>query len=352
MHIISAQKAKREVEAPPGVTLHTVHGMSAGSIGGYVRELSLDALLLNPERAAAFHRVGANVLRAGYGTEQYSQKMRSFRRPLEHALRSAFRWAPWSKWYEHIERQFYEGRVPPPHVIAQSSYMRNEILRSYNVPLENLHLVSNAVDHAEFAPEQRMAQRAAARERWGIPGHALCLLFIGHNFRLKGLEQLLQQLQRTDPHVYLLVAGKGTGNAQRRAALRQTERLGLQSRVVFAGSVHPSMKAYAAADAVVHLSWHDSFGFVVLEAMACGLPVITTPWAGASEHIQHGESGFVVDPANDTDILAAVNALRSASTREAMGALAILRAAPFTEEHNFEQVEAVFRVAAQRAPVT
>ncbi len=352
MHIITAQRAKREVEAPQGVTLHTVHGLSAAAVGAYVRELSLDAMLLNPERAAAFQRVGANVLRAGYGTEQYSQKMRSFRRPLEHALRSASRWAPWSKWYEHIERQFYEGRVPPPQIIAQSSYMRNEILRSYDVPPEHLHLVSNAVDHDEFSPAQRLAQRAAARERWRIPEHALCLLFIGHNFRLKGLGQLLQLLQRTDPHVHLLVAGKGTGNAQRRAALRQTERLGLQSRVVFAGSVNPSMQAYAAADAVVHLSWHDSFGFVVLEAMACGLPVITTPWAGASEHIEHGASGFVVDPGNDADILAAIDALRSAANREAMGARATLRAAPFTEEHNFEQVEAVFRVAADRGPVT
>ncbi len=352
VHIISAQRAKREIEAPAGVTLHVVHDMSSRAVHQYIRSLALDVLLLNPERAPAFHGVGANVLRAGYGTEQYSQKMRSFRRPAEHALRAASRLAPWIQWRAHIERQFYERRVPAPDVIAQSGYMLAEIQRSYRVPSEQMHLVPNAVDHDEFAPAARTSQRDTMRARWGIPDGALCLLFIGHNFRLKGLGQLLTLMTRMDPQVHLLVAGRGTGAGQRRAALHQAAHLELGSRVVFAGPVHPSMQAYAAADALMHLSWHDSFGFVVLEAMACGLPVITTPWVGAAEHITHGESGFVVDPGDDAAILSAVDALRSAAYREQLGAAAVLRAAPLTEQHNFEQVEAVFRVAAARGPVT
>lgn len=291
---------------PAGVALHIVHGMSTRAVHHHVQALSLDVLLLNPERAPTFQHVGASVLRAGYGTEQYSQKLRSFRRPLERLLRAATRLARWIQWRAHIERQFYQGRVPAPSVIAQPRYMREEIRRSYAVPSEQIHLVPNAVDHSEFSPAARMSHRAAMRARWGIPDDAPCLLFIGHNFRLKGLTQLLTLMTRMDPTVHLLVAGRGTGAGQRRAARRQVRQLGLDTRVVFAGSVHPSMQAYAAADAMVHPSGHDSFGFVVLEAMACALPVITTPWAGASEHITHEASGFVVDPTNDAEMLAAV----------------------------------------------
>ena len=64
------------------------------------------------------------------------------------------------------------------------------------------------------------------------------------------------------------------------------------------GSVRPAVHALAAADALVFLTWHDAFGWVTLEAMGCGLPVVTTPYAGSAELITDRETGFIVDPAD------------------------------------------------------
>src|SRR5690606_9430881 len=117
-----------------------------------------------------------------------------------------------------------------------------------------------------------------------------------------GLWRILSLMPRLDDPrqpVHLLVAGRGTGSGQRKKAERMVRSLGLDGRVTMAGEVRPSLHAVAASDCLIHLSWHDSFGFAALEAMACGLPVITTPYVGAAELIEHGESGLVVDPSSD-----------------------------------------------------
>jgi UDP-glucose:(heptosyl)LPS alpha-1,3-glucosyltransferase len=150
--------------------------------------------------------------------------------------------------------------------------------------------------------------------------------------------------------VHLLVAGKGTGPAQRRQAETLVRRHGLQGRVTLAGPVRPSIRALAASDALLHLSWHDSFGFVALEAMACGLPVVTTRYAGASELIEHGVSGLIVDPGNERDIIAAIDSLADADSRARMGAAAAAIASRHGEPDNFRRVLGVMDVARNRAP--
>lgn len=351
VHFMTVLRQGAPAQAPASTQLHDWHGRSASAVRRAVQDLALDALLLNPERSRPFRGIRANVLRAAYGTEQYLQKLRSFRNPLEYGMRKAIRALPWTLADMHWERQFYEGHRPFPDVIAQSGYMRDQILGSYRIPPEHVHVVHNAVDTEEYTPARRLALRDEMRARWRIPPDALCLLFLGHNFRLKGLWQMLQVLPRLGAlgrPVHLLVAGKGTGEPQRRKAQRLVQSLGLDGRVTFAGDVRPSLHAHAAADALLHLSWHDSFGFVSLEAMASGLPVVTTPYVGAAELIVHGESGLVVDPARDDAILDAIRQLADDGVRARVGAAAAIEGARHDEPKNFAEVHAVIRTAAAR----
>ena len=115
------------------------------------------------------------------------------------------------------------------------------------------------------------------------------------------------------------------------------------------GPVQPSIKALAAADALMHLSWHDSFGFAALEAMASGLPVVCTRYAGASEIIEDGTSGFLVEPDHDEEVLEAIRMLATTNVRSRMGVAAAAVGSLHGEATNFADVLRVLAAAHARS---
>jgi glycosyltransferase involved in cell wall biosynthesis len=332
-----------------GTLIRSLAGLSRAELRAQIAGMSLDVLLLNPERSRQYRGVRANVLRAAYGTDHYRQKLRSFDGFVETAVRRLIRTSPWELAERRWERGFYrEGR---PEIIAQSRYMQREIVDTYGVAEERVHVIHNGVDTSEFSPEAARARRAGARGRWGIPADAFCLLFVGHNYRLKGLWQILGALSRTgeaegNPH--LLVLGRGTGAAQRSEAAARIRGAALERRVIMAGEADSVLDAYAATDALLHLTWHDSFGFVVLEAMACGLPVITTPYAGAAELIEPGTSGLLVEPDDRDGLSRAIASLADVSARSKTGRAAAKTAQMHDEQQNFAAVLRVFEIALER----
>lgn len=340
-----------DVPTPPGVRFEVLPGRDPRAVARRLEALGLDVLLANPERARHLRRVRPNLLRSAYGTEQYRQKLRSFRAPVGRALRQLWRRNPWLRRQQRWERAFYEDRDPAPLVIAQSEYMRGQILESYAISGDRVRVVVNAVDPGEFSPDLRAERRGRAsggeaglRGRLGLADDTTCLLFVGHNYRLKGLWQVLEHVAnvRSRGHdVHLLVAGRGTGRRQRAEAERRIARLGLVAHVSRLGPVEHPAELYDAADVLIHLTWHDSFGFVVLEAMACGLAVITTPWAGAHELVQPGRTGFVVDPADGPAVDEAIEQLCDPTQAHAFGLASATIAREHAEPRNFERVEAL-----------
>jgi UDP-glucose:(heptosyl)LPS alpha-1,3-glucosyltransferase len=334
------------VSLPPKTALHRLDDVSRAQLRSAITAMRLDVLLLNPERSRRYRGIRANVLRAAYGTDHYRQKLRSFS-GAELAMRRMIRMSPWELAERQWERDFYRAN---PDVIAQSAYMKREITDTYGVPDDRIHVIHNAVDTREFSGAARRAQRAAARVRFGLAPGEFCLLFVGHNFRLKGLWPILKaisSLSNSGVKLRLLVLGRGTGDAQRDEAQSLIRSNDLEGQVILAGENEPVIGAYAAADALLHLTWHDSFGFVVLEAMACGLPVVTTKYAGASEIIEHGTSGLIVEP-QVAEIASAIMLLADESLRARMGLVAANVAGHYTELENFKAVERVFEIAASR----
>nr|WP_258539294.1 glycosyltransferase family 4 protein [Dissulfurirhabdus thermomarina] len=159
--------------------------------------------------------------------------------------------------------------------------------------------------------------RDEARRAWGLPPEAVVFALVAHNFALKGVDALVRAAERLAPgrDVRFLVAGRGRPGPYLRRARPEARR-----RFVFTGPVPEVERVYAAADAYVHPTWYDPCSLVVLEAMAGGLPVVTTRFNGAGELVEEGVAGVVLESPADLEGLArALGDLLDGDRRRAMG---------------------------------
>ncbi len=159
------------------------------------------------------------------------------------------------------------------------------------------------------------------------------------------------EFQQNPPDFRLVVAGNANNLSYRRLA----DRLGIDKHVVFVGHRDDMRTCYFAADFLVHPTFYDPCSLVVLEALACGLPVITTRYNGASELLHVGkddqglQEGYVIDDPHDHDRLAACMVQLFDPNRRAAFAQAARRtAAKWTFEHHYRQLLGVFAAAMAR----
>ena len=232
-------------------------------------------------------------------------------------------WAKLTKWIDRrlnwrqrflvqLERTLLTSERRRPHIAAISEYVRRQVIEGFDYPEGLVHVVFNGVDITPLTGSPAAEARRGLRAQFDIPPDAPLGLFVAHNFKLKGLRELLIAFARlggtggsptTDPDSkspHLAIIGSG----QRGPYERLARRLHIADRVHWIGSA-PEMSAwYAAADLLAHPTWYDPCSRVVLEALACGVPVITTRHNGAAELLS--EAGSVIDDPADTDALAAV----------------------------------------------
>jgi glycosyltransferase involved in cell wall biosynthesis len=186
-------------------------------------------------------------------------------------------------------------------VVAVSNQHRNELVREARVPPDRVHVVHNGVDTRDFAPPTSEAQRSALRAALGLPAAAPLLLFAGDlRSPRKGLDTVLGAMLLLPDDVHLVVAGE----ARRSPYPAVARRAGLADRAHFIGFRRDMADVMRACDLFVLPTRYDPFGLVVLEAMACGLPPITTALAGAAEVITSGVDGVVIADPDDSRAVA------------------------------------------------
>lgn len=199
-------------------------------------------------------------------------------------------------------RQYVNDKVKK--IIAISRMVKEDIIRYYGVPEEKITVVFNCVDLDRFHPKNRVIFRKGKRRNLGIDDSTLLLLFAGNNYRLKGLEPLLHALiylRRwfVNQPFHLLIVGRGRIGPY----LRMARGLGVSDLTLFLGPVKEMEQWYAASDIYVHPTFYDSCSLTVLEALASGLPVITSRFNGAADVIISNKGGKVLeDPADVEDL--------------------------------------------------
>jgi len=271
-----------------------------------------------------------DVYRAGEG---------SHRAYLEAMGRAGLQVNPQHRLLLWLERRIFTLQSTR-HIVAISARGKGEIERLYGTPPENVSVVYNGVDLARFHPENRQRWREETRADLGIPRDAWLVAFVGSGFERKGLGPLMEALAtlgRSDVH--LLVAGKG-----RLDAYRQLEgRLGLKGAVTWVAPLPAVERIYAAADAVALPARYEPFGNVHLEALASGVPVLTSAMTGGAEVVRNGVNGAVSESLEPSEIAAGLRVIRDGDA----GRLALAArgaAEPFTFAAQVDRLERIYRL--------
>jgi UDP-glucose:(heptosyl)LPS alpha-1,3-glucosyltransferase len=186
-------------------------------------------------------------------------------------------------------------------VIANSRQVQAEVRRHYQVAPEKIRVIYNGVDRERFSP-QRLAALSSGIEELGLEPGLPSILFVGSGFKRKGLHFLITALagmQRRESR--LLVVGHGRTAPYQRLA----QQLEVAHRVRFLGPQPRVERFYANARVLALPTIYDPCSNVVLEALACGRPVITTAANGASEFIHSGANGAILARPDDAKGLAA-----------------------------------------------
>lgn len=252
--------------------------------------------------------------------------------------------SPFQLAYMALERRLYTDPALSA-VIANSEMGKREIVELYGVPEEKIRVVYNGVDAAHFPLQRRAEYRARLAETYGL-GEELRILYVGSGFKRKGVPALIEAAAKITVPFKLFIVGKG----RTKALARRAQRLGVAEKVVFTGPVRDVERFYLGCDLFVFPTLYDPFSNATLEAMACGLPVVTSRYNGVAELIRDGEQGVVLrDPLDAAEIAAAVAQLADPQRRKRMGEAAAEAAAPLTMQRNSrETLEVIGEVLEKR----
>jgi len=212
---------------------------------------------------------------------------------------------------------------------------------------DDVRVIPNGVDTGQFSPSHRLARRAEARSRRNFRDGEFVLLLIGNAWHAKGLATVLRAMgMLPDLPLRLMIVGSDEEEPFREIA----ERLGILDRCQWSSPDKDVLEFYAAADLYVGPSLEDSFGLPIAEAMACGLPVITSNSAGVAELIRNGVDGFILEELRGTKELAGVihRLQADAELRTKIGEEAASAACEWTWDRNAAAVWKVLQDSAER----
>ncbi len=228
-------------------------------------------------------------------------------------------------------------------VIAVSRRVKTDIETAYRVDPARIAVIPLGVDANAFHPRARELVRDPTRERLGLRRDDFVVVFVGRDYRLKGLATLLEAAHRSRQAVQVIAVGVKLDPPLKALVLEKE----LRGRVRFVSDAPDPAPYYAAADCFVLPTYYDTFSLATLEAMASGLPVIVSRTAGISEHLTDGHDAVVLADPRDAEALARHldRLVDDDGLRSALGEQARKTAERFSWERVAERTLALYRQA-------
>jgi UDP-glucose:(heptosyl)LPS alpha-1,3-glucosyltransferase len=271
-------------------------------IGGVWRDASFASAVRRCVRDERFDLVqsheriaGLPLYRAGDGV--HASWLERRKRAGTAATRLDIALNPHHHYLLRVERAMFEHPALRA-VICNSEMVRQEIAERFAIDRNKLVLIRNGVDLERFRPDAQAMHRDAMRLQRKIVDDAFVFVMVGSGFERKGVSLALRALCDCDDAV-LVIVGEDKHRPRYEA---EAARLGVEARVRFVGPVADPLPYYAMADCFLMPTLYDPFPNAALEAMACGLPIITTDACGMAELIEEDKNGWVI-PSGDVEAL-------------------------------------------------
>jgi len=217
-----------------------------------------------------------------------------------------------------IETDVYRGC---DRVVALTDLEKSQIADLYEVPDERIVIISPGVDPTIFQPSTR--EHSVLRDELGLPSGSIVFTLgrlderKGFDLYLRAAGELLRQREDLDPY---FVISAGVQSDSEREEQKKMQRIAseedLADRLIWLDILPPDdvPSFYAASDVFVLPSRYEPFGIVMLEAMACGVPVVATHHGGPSKVIKDGEDGLLVDPEDTSAVARAIARILDSDT--------------------------------------
>ncbi|MGK0673535.1 MAG: glycosyltransferase family 4 protein [Halothiobacillaceae bacterium] len=330
--------------APGGLTYHLLPALKRPR---WLNQL-LFAYLAHRRTRAGFDIIHAHE--NGWAGNVQTVHVRPLRYNLlggHHRLRRGLRWlkiatSPRLATYLWLERSRFRP-CPGRKVVAVSSTLRQELATSYPESIACLAVIPPGVTLPNSLPAQ-----AEARQMLGLANGVPLLLFVANDLTRKGLDTVLQALHGISPALpsrpHLAVVGGSPGQLDHYRRLTAT--MGMARQVHFLGPQRAMSVVYAAADLLVHPTREDTFGMVVLEAMAHGIPVVVSraPWCGLAADLSTHEAWLLDHPDDAGGLAQAIHTLLThQARREALARSGVQVAARYAWDDIAKRYQILYR---------
>ncbi len=201
-------------------------------------------------------------------------------------------------WFLRIfeEGMLYRARK----IIAVSNFTKWELVNYYKIPEGKIRVIHNGVDINKFKPAE---DKRKVKAELGFNPDDIAIVSVGRLYARKGLFTLIQSIPvviKRFPNAKFIISGKGQSDEMKKL-IAHAEKIGVKNNIIFTG-YYPDKKLpklYQAADVFAFSTFYEHHPFAVLEALATGLPVVTTTVGGIPETIESGKNGFLVEPFNE-----------------------------------------------------
>jgi UDP-glucose:(heptosyl)LPS alpha-1,3-glucosyltransferase len=276
---------------------------------------------------------GCDIFRAGDGAHRVWLEQRA--RVISPFQRFLTRISPYHRYVLQAEEAMFHS-AELKKIICNSGMVKRDIMRCYGVDESRFEVIYNAIDSEKFMPATE-EQRRSSREALSIPSAAVALIYVGSGFERKGLKPAIEAIASGDR--YLIVVGQDKDQKKYELLAQQS---GCADRVRFTGVQNNVLPYYHAADGMILPTLYDPFPNVILEAMACGLPVITSQTCGGAEFITQGKEGFVCDALDVASLSEFVKKIPSRQENDDMGKAARARILPYSPKNLSQQLVALY----------